>query len=151
MLKNEFDDNLSIVLLKMFAIFYVAVLYVIFGTYITTLLDEYGFNDILVNNENSDKKSVFALVFETAIVVGVIAVFAFIGRNLIQAIPFPLDGFLGFKYDEVKEVTAGNILLVFMFTFSSVLYNKIEILRDRLDDVKQNKKFKNNDKREIIA
>ena len=141
--KNEFDDNVEIVFLKIFAIFYVSVLYVIFGVYITTLLDEYGFVDILVDNDHHNKTndSVFKLVVETAIVVGIIAVFAFIGRNLIQLIPFPLDGFMGFKYDDVKEVVAGNILLVFMFTFSSVLFNRIELLREKLNVYKQNKKF----------
>jgi hypothetical protein len=141
--KNEFDDNVEIVFLKIFAIFYVSVLYVIFGVYITTMLDEYGFVDMLVSNDHHNKTndSVFKLVVETAIVVGIIAVFAFIGRNLIQLIPFPFDGFMGFKYDDVKEVAAGNILLVFMFTFSSVLFNRIELLREKLNVYKQNKQF----------
>ena len=141
--KNELDDKVEVVFLKIFAIFYVSILYVIFGVYITTMLDEYGFVDMLVNNDhqNTTKDSVFKLVVETAIVVGIIAVFAFIGRNLIQLIPFPLDGFMGFKYDDVKEVVAGNILLVFMFTFSSVLFNRIELLREKLNLYKQNKKF----------
>ena len=78
--KNEFDDNIEIVFLKIFAIFYVSVLYVIFGVYITTMLDEYGFVDMLVDNNHHNKTndSVFKLVVETAIVVGIIAVFAFI-------------------------------------------------------------------------
>jgi uncharacterized membrane protein len=98
---------------------------------------------MLVSNDHHNKTSdsVFKLVVETAIVVGIIAVFAFIGRNLIQLIPFPFDGFMGFKYDDVKEVAAGNILLVFMFTFSSVLFNRIELLREKLNVYKQNKKF----------
>ena len=110
---NEFDDHIYLVLIKIFAIFYVAVLYTIFGIYITTLLDEYGINDLLINNDDK-YDSIFRLVFETSVVVGVIAVFAFIGRNLIQIIPFPFDGLYGFDYGNVKEVATGSILLVFM-------------------------------------
>lgn len=149
MIKNEFDDHIYLVLIKIFAIFYVAVLYTIFGIYITTLLDEYGFNDLLINNDDKHD-SIFRLVFETSVVVGVIAVFAFIGRNLIQIIPFPFDGLLGFDYTNVKEVAAGSILLVFMFTFSASLFNKIELLRTKLNLVKKNKHFEK-DLKEIIA
>ena len=146
---NEFDDHIYIVLIKIFAIFYVAVLYTIFGIYITTLLDEYGFNDLLINNDDKND-SIFRLVFETSVIVGIIAAFAFIGRNLIQIIPFPLDGLFGFKYDNVKELASGSILLVFMFTFSASLFNKIELLRSKLNLVKKNKHFEK-DLKEIIA
>jgi hypothetical protein len=146
---NEFDDHIYLILIKIFAIFYVSVLYTIFGIYITTLLDEYGINDLLINNDDKND-SIFRLIFETSVVVGVIAVFAFIGRNLIQIIPFPFDGLFGFKYDNVKEVAAGSILLVFMFTFSASLFNKIEILRNKLNLVKKNKQFEK-DLKEIIA
>jgi hypothetical protein len=109
------------------------------------MIDEYGIPDLFIDNHDV-KDSVFKLVFETAIIVGILAVFSFIGRNFIQLIPFPLDGFLGFKYESVKEVQAGNILLVFMFTFSSVLFNKIAILREKLNNVKKNNKFINTEK-----
>lgn len=137
---NEFEDSIGIVIVKMLAILYVGILYVIFGTYITTMIDEHGFMDMFIDNHDH-KDSVFKLIFETAFVVAILAVFAFIGRNLIQLIPFPLDGLFGFDYKDVKEVQTGSILLVFMFTFSSVLFNKIEILREKLNDVKKNNKF----------
>jgi hypothetical protein len=147
---NEFDEHIYLVLIKIFAIFYVAVLFTIFGIYITTLLDEYGFNDFFINNNNSINDSVFKLIYETAIIVAVIAVFAFLGRNIVQLIPFPFNGVYGFKYDSVKEVGSGSILLVFMFTFSASLFNKIEILRKKLDLVKKNNHF-NSDMKDIIA
>ncbi len=141
--KNEFDDNIEIVFLKIFAIFYVSVLYVIFGVYITTMLDEYGFVDMLVDNDHKNKStdSVFKLVVETAIVVGIIAVFAFIGRNLIQLIPFPFDGVFGFNYESVREVTSGAILFVFMVTFSASIQQKVVKLQSKLNLIKT-KKYK---------
>ena len=144
MIDNEFDNSIGLIIIKIIAIFYVAILYTIFGIYITTLIDEYGIPDLFIDNHDV-KDSVFKLVFETAIIVGILAVFSFIGRNLVQLIPFPLDGFLGFKYESVKEVQAGSILLVFMFTFSSVLFNKISILREKLNNVKINNKFIKNE------
>jgi len=145
MFDNEFDNSIALIIIKIIAILYVAILYTIFGIYITTMIDEYGIPDLFIDNHDV-KDSVFKLVFETAIIVGILAVFSFIGRNFIQLIPFPLDGFLGFKYESVKEVQAGNILLVFMFTFSSVLFNKIAILREKLNNVKKNNKFVNTEK-----
>lgn len=145
MFDNEFDNSIALIIIKIIAILYVAILYTIFGIYITTMIDEYGIPDLFIDNHDV-KDSVFKLVFETAIIVGILAVFSFIGRNFIQLIPFPLDGFFGFKYESVKEVQAGNILLVFMFTFSSVLFNKIAILREKLNNVKKNNKFVNTEK-----
>lgn len=139
-MNNELNNNIPFMTIKIISIFYICILYVLFGTYITTLLDEYGFNDMLIDNHD-EADSIFHLTFETAIVVGFLAVFAFIGRNLILLIPFPFDGLFGFNYEKDRSVEVGNILLVFMFTFSSVLFNKIELLRTKLNDYKKNNKF----------
>ncbi len=128
--ENTLYKNIFIII----AIFYVTVLYVIFGIYVVTLLDEFGVNTFL--SEDDEKESFFRQVLGLGVVVGLTACIAYIGRNLIQLIPFPLDGVYGFDYKDVREVNTGHILFVFLFGFSAIIFNKMEHLKDKLNLVK---------------
>jgi glycopeptide antibiotics resistance protein len=69
-------------------------------------------------------------------------VFSYIGRNIIHLIPFPLEGFYGFKHLKVKEVNSGALLTTFLVFFQSNLQLKLTNLvkRDRgIDDNENNK------------
>ncbi len=105
----------------------------------TILLDEYGYHDIFVNNDDDPQDSVFQMVWELGVMVGIIACIAFIGRNLIQLIPFPFDGIFGFDYESVREVTSGAILFIIMVNFSAMIQTKITNLQDKLNNIKKRK------------
>lgn len=137
----KLSDDIKLIGIRLLAIMYVAILYVIFGIYITYLLDEYGYHDIFVNSHDDSQDSVFHMVWELGVMVGIIACIAFIGRNLIQLIPFPFDGVFGFDYESVRELTSGAILFVFMITFSASVQQKVIKLQTRLNLIKT-KKYK---------
>ncbi len=134
-------DDIKLIGIRLLAIMYIAILYVMFGIYMTILLDEYGYHDIFVNNDDDPQDSVFHMVWELGVMVGIIACIAFIGRNLIQIIPFPFDGAFGFNYESVREVTSGAILFVFMITFSASVQQKVVKLQSKLNLIKT-KKYK---------
>ncbi len=135
----KLSDDIKLIGIRVLAIMYITVLYVIFGVYITYLLDEYGYHDIFVNSENDNSDSIFVLIFELSIMFGILAVIAFIGRNLIQLIPFPFDGIFGFDYESVREVTSGAILFIIMVNFSAMIQTKITNLQDKLNIIKKRK------------
>ena len=54
---------------------------------------------------------------------------AYIGRNVIQLIPFPLDGLYGFIHMRVKEVSSGSLLTSITSMFQLSLQEKISYLR----------------------
>ena len=53
-----------------------------------------------------------------------VAILCFIGRNIVERIPFILENVQGFKYMRLKEIKSGSILLFFSVLFSSA-YHKV--------------------------
>jgi hypothetical protein len=43
----------------------------------------------------------------------VIGVLIYIIRNIVQFIPFPLEGFYGYQHSRVKELSSGGIAISF--------------------------------------
>ena len=72
---------------------------------------------------------------ETIIALSVLGVLTYIGRNVLQKIPFPLDGVSGFDYMRVPEVITGGLLGWTVIIFSGVLDKKIKIINERLSDI----------------
>ena len=132
----ESTNNLQLIIINLLAIFYVGVLYTIFGIYITTFIDEYAFSNTLINDENDEKDTILQLIFQTSIIVGILSCVCFIGTEVIQLIPFPLDGLFGFNYSHIYNgFSIKSIFTIFVFGFSATLFNKINLLRTKLNDV----------------
>ena len=122
--------------IKILAIGFITVLYSFGGIFLTFMSDKYllnEFND--KTDEDSEKKTTSKHLGETTAILAYYGIVAYIGRNLIQQIPFPLDGLFGFKYLNVKEVASGGILLWIIMNYSSILTNKIKIIRKRFSSV----------------
>jgi len=135
-MNNQFNSDYNITIIKIIAIIYIAVLYSIFGLFITYNLDSYIFDskNIKIKDSDLDKISLFTIVIETAFIVGIISVAAYIGRNLIEQIPFPLNGYYKFDYLKVKDVSSGAILTIFLYAFSDTLIKKYHQIRYKLDN-----------------
>lgn len=126
-------ENKDITLVKMIAIAFVTVIYSFGGLLLTVGSDRYLLNNFYdKTDEELEKKSTQRHLGETTAILAVFGVVAYIGRNLLQQIPFPLDGLYGFKYGNVKEVASGSLILWILINYSPVLTNKIKIIRKRL-------------------
>jgi len=124
----------NIIIIKILAIIYSTLIFVFGGLFITCLLDKYifkYFHDITDNEIN--KKTTFKHFAETSLLISILAIFSYFGRNILQNIPFPLDGYYGFEYLRVKEVSSGFFILYILLNFSVVLNRKISILKNRLN------------------
>lgn len=135
----KIGDDIRLIGVRILAILYICVLFVVFGIMITNWLDEFGYHDIFVNSDNDEKDSIPLLVFELGLMIGILGVIAFLGRSLIQLIPFPLNGVCGFDYENVRELTSGAIFFVIMFNFSASIQHKISFLQTRLNLYKTKK------------
>ena len=60
-----------------------------------------------------------------------IGVVAYILRNLIALVPFPLEGVAGFQHSRLKELQGGVILAVLIFMFQESLRTKIAVFAKR--------------------
>lgn len=133
--KGSFNSDYVITLIKIVSILYVSVLYAVSGLTLTYFLDKNIFQSdkILIDNASMDKMNLLYVIISTAIIIGFIGVVGYIGRNVIQMIPFPFEGIHGFEYLRVKEVASGGVLLVFLIAFSQTVIKKHRQIKYKLN------------------
>lgn len=75
----------------------------------------------------SDYKDVpqWALFLEILLQLFIIGVVAYILRNIVSMIPFPLDGVAGYNHFRLKELEGGEIMAVILILFQRNLFEKI--------------------------
>ena len=71
------------------------------------------------DKEKESKKSKLLLTFELMFMIWMYGVLIYVVRNIVWAIPFPLDGFHGFEHHRVKELESAMV-----FTFTFVFFTK---------------------------
>lgn len=132
---NEFKLFSEITFIKSLAIVYITVIYAIGGVWLASFADRKILRPYYHTHEEDEEISTGKHFQETIVILSVLGVLAYVGRNVLQKIPFPLDGLLGFDYMRVPEVVTGGLLGWTMFIFSGVLDKKIKIINERLSDM----------------
>ena len=128
----NFLENNNIMFIKIFAILYASFIYGYGGIVLSVPIDRYVLPALYDRTDAElGKKSTMRHILETTIILSVYGLVAYVGRNILQEIPFPFDGVNGFKYMQVKEVASGALLLWILINVSPVLTNKVKILRQR--------------------
>jgi hypothetical protein len=117
---------LGFYIVKILSIFFVSLLYFIFGTGLSVFLEK------IISKEDPKKKSFLMLVLEIGCIFGIIAVLFYFMRIGIKQVPFFLDGMYGFKYSILKELSGGIIITYILFTTQTQLKQKLEELNRRI-------------------
>jgi len=109
--------------IKILSIFYVTFMAALFGLFTSQIFDKYVFHSdtIKTDNQTIEKTPLYLMLIKTFLILGLYGVFGYFFRNIIMLIPFPLDGYAGFKYSLVKEVTSGSVFLIVLLTFSETI------------------------------
>ena len=122
--------------IKILAIAFITVLYSFGGIFLTLFSDKHILSEFYdKDDEELEKKSTIRHISETTVILAYYGIIAYLGRNVIQQIPFPLDGVYNFNYLTVKEVTSGALLLWVLLNYSPILTNKIKIIRKRFSTI----------------
>jgi hypothetical protein len=124
---NTINNQLLFRIIKMIDIGYIIVLFFLFAYftgYYLNLFFEYIFGD---DNEKKGKVRVILEVIAQFIGVGILS---YIGRNLIQLVPFPFNNVNGFQHNMVRELISGSFLTIFLIMFQFDIQSKIYYLRN---------------------
>ena len=101
--------------IKIIDIGYITVLYFTFSVILAMLTDK------IMGKFNPDiekQKSILRLTIEMVVTIWMYGVLIYIVRNIVGAIPFPLDTYHGFDHKKVKELNSAMV-----FTFTYVLFS----------------------------
>lgn len=78
------------------------------------------------------KKSTPRLLLETMVHIWVSGVIIYLARNVVEKVPFPLDGVYGFEHKRVKELGNGAVFTFIFLFFSYNLRKRLEFLYQRV-------------------
>lgn len=75
--------------------------------------------------EKEKKKSRVRATIELIVVVWLYGVLIYVVRNLVELIPFPLNGIHGFDHKRVKELSSAMVFSFTYLLFSDYIKNKL--------------------------
>lgn len=122
--------TITVKLIRLIDITYLTIIYVtisiVFSIYFNKLMGKF-------NVEETKKKSTTRLILEIYLHFTIIAIAAYLIRELVQQIPFPLDDVHDFDHGNVHELDGGVIFGFAIFYYQINLGDKINYLfNDRL-------------------
>lgn len=131
---NKYTQDFIISITIILAIFYVSIIYIISGLFITYNLDRFFFNtsnkDFSIDYVNNT--SLFILIINIIFTFGIISIISYLVKNLVQYIPFPFN-FGNINYEHVREVYNGNILAIILIAFSQTLSIQYKEIKYKLN------------------
>ena len=125
----DYKKELIIRSIKMLDIGYINAIYLLLGIILAKLCDEY-FGKF--NKKEEDKKPIWKSVLELILYLWFIGVVVYIVRNLVELIPFPLNGVYGFDHHKVKELTSGATFAITFIYFQQHYQDKIKYIFERI-------------------
>jgi hypothetical protein len=146
MKENKKETMLQYILfrvIKFISIAYVSILFFIVGYFFGTCIDYFC---SYLFGKNFNQKPILYLILEVLFQIILICIFAYIGRNIVQRIPFPLDETFGFIHKNLKELNAVGFINIFIYSFQYYMQDKLAYIKNKRENSEENNK--NNQNRE---
>ena len=86
--------------------------------------------------EDYEQVSSFKIFLEIVLHLFLIGVVAYLLRNVVGLIPFPLEGVAGFRHERLKELEGGHVLALVLVLFQKNLMKKIGYFAERVFGIK---------------
>lgn len=114
--------TLTFLAVKLIDIGMVTMYFFVFGLMAAKLIDKI-LGDF--NGDDYDKIPLWQLFVEILVQLIFIGIVAYVLRNLVGLIPYPLNGVAGFNHSLLKELDGGEVLAVVLILFQRNLYDKV--------------------------
>jgi hypothetical protein len=132
-ISSKTEKEIVIRSIKILDITYITFVYGLITLFIVTLLDKYVYKYISFQKVNKEKdKNFYLLLLEILICLTINSIIFYFLRNLLEFIPFPLQGVYGFNHFRVKEVESGMIISFILIWFSKILREKLIALQSKI-------------------
>jgi hypothetical protein len=119
----------EIIALKFIDIFLLSGYYFVAALVLTAGIDAFiGKFDRKVD----EQKSTLRLLGEAILYVFVLLILFYITRNIVERIPFPMEGWFGFQHSRVKERTGDVVFVFVLFYFQKYFTEKMDFLHERI-------------------
>ncbi len=79
-----------------------------------------------------EQKTTLRLLGEAILYVFVLLILFYITRNIVERIPFPMEGWFGFQHSRVKERTGDVVFVFVLFYFQNYFTEKMDFLHERI-------------------
>jgi uncharacterized membrane protein len=124
--------------IKIIDIGYISILFTIIAFIFSYILD-YFYNYMFSKSQKQDDKNKnLNLIYKIIIMIIITCIFSYIGRNIVEKIPFPLNGYQNYNHFKLKELISGTILLPLLLALQVNLQNNIlEFKKLRTNDFKK--------------
>lgn len=133
--KQTLKEDLIIRSIKILDFAFIIPIYTSGAIFAAIMLDRYVYKHIkIINKDKIQEETDFQLLANIVIILFINVVTAYILRNLLQKIPFPLDNKYGFKHMKVTEVRSGSIIMMILLIFSNEIRINIQELQRRFSN-----------------
>jgi hypothetical protein len=103
--------------------------YYLFGGIVLSLIIDKLFP--VYDEEVYSNKSSQEIFLEVCLNISLIMIIVYILRNIVEKIPFPLDGVAGYEHKRVSEIKGGVLIAFAVITFQPNFKNKVTLLINR--------------------
>lgn len=118
-------SDLTIKSIKLVDITFLTIIYttitILFSVYLDKLIS-------YIDTTPNEHKSKARILIEIYINLTILAIASYIIRNVVELIPFPLDGMYSFEHRRVKELGGGIVTGFAIFLYQKNLRAKIDYL-----------------------
>jgi len=107
--------------IKIIDLGFITIIYFAIGLLLASAVDT---NMGPLDHAQEDKKSIWQLTLECVLLIWLVGVIIYIVKNLVELIPFPLNGIGGFDHMKVKELRNATVFIFVFLSFQNYLRDK---------------------------